>query len=89
MCWHQMFPYDRRINKPRTRADVVALPAQFRCDGGNVQHAKDWPSMCMDVPESAALRASIDVMQQPSLVALVNDQQVQLRAAIETELKFP
>jgi hypothetical protein len=43
----------------------------------------------MDVPESAALRASIDVMQQPSLVALVNDQQVQLRAAIETELKFP
>ena len=42
----------------------------------------------MDVPESAALHAAIDVMLQRSVIALVEQQKAQLRAAAETELKF-
>ena len=38
--------------------------------------------------ESAALHAAIDVMLQRSVIALVDQQKNQLRAAAETELKF-
>jgi len=42
----------------------------------------------MHAPESAALHTAIDVMLQRSVVALVEKQKSQLRAAAETELKF-
>jgi signal transduction histidine kinase len=42
----------------------------------------------MDMPESAALHAAIDVMLQRSVIALVEKQKGQLRTAAETELKF-
>jgi signal transduction histidine kinase len=42
----------------------------------------------MSVPESAAMHAAIDVMLQRSVIALVDQQKSQLRAAAETELKF-
>jgi signal transduction histidine kinase len=42
----------------------------------------------MDALESAALHAAIDVMLQRSVIALVEEQKFQLRAAAENELKF-
>src|SRR4051812_15071452 len=41
-----------------------------------------------DVPEAAALHATIDLMLQRSIVALVDQQKEQLREAAERELKF-
>jgi signal transduction histidine kinase len=42
----------------------------------------------MSTDESAALHAAIDVMLQRSVIALVDQQKSQLRAAAENELKF-
>ena len=42
----------------------------------------------MDVPESAALHAAVDVMLQRSVIALVDQQKARLRSAAEAELKF-
>ena len=53
-----------------------------------IQHVEAGLGRRMDVPESAALHAAIDVMLQRSVIALVEQQKSQLRAAAETELKF-
>jgi signal transduction histidine kinase len=53
-----------------------------------VQHVEAALGRRMDVLESAALHAAIDVMLQRSVIALVERQKAQLRAAAETELKF-
>jgi signal transduction histidine kinase len=53
-----------------------------------VQHAEAWLGRRMDELESAALHAAIDVMLKRSVIALVDQQKAQLRAAAETELKF-
>jgi signal transduction histidine kinase len=53
-----------------------------------VQHVEAQLSRRMHEPEAAALHAAIDVMLQRSVIALVDQQKVQLRAAAETELKF-
>jgi len=42
----------------------------------------------MEVPESAALHAAIDVMIKGSVIALVDQQKAELRTAAERELKF-
>jgi signal transduction histidine kinase len=42
----------------------------------------------MDAPEYAALHAAVDVMLQRSVIALVDQQKSQLRAAAERELKY-
>jgi signal transduction histidine kinase len=53
-----------------------------------VQHIEARLERRMDVLESAALHAAVDVMLQRSVIALVDKQKLQLRAAAETELKF-
>lgn len=53
-----------------------------------VKHVEAGLGRQMDVAESAALHATIDIMLQRSVVALVDEQKAQLRAAAETELKF-
>jgi signal transduction histidine kinase len=42
----------------------------------------------MSAPEAAALHATIDVMLQQGVVALVEEQKAQLRSAAEAELKY-
>lgn len=53
-----------------------------------VQHVESTLDRRMDIPESAALHAAIDLMLQRSVIALVEKQKGQLRAAAEVELKF-
>ena len=53
-----------------------------------VRHIEGALGRRMDEAESAALHAAIDLMLQRSVVALVDKQKSQLRAAAETELKF-
>jgi len=53
-----------------------------------VQHVEAGLDRRMDPQESAALHAAVDVMLQRSVIALVDKQKLQLRAAAETELKF-
>ncbi len=53
-----------------------------------VQHVEAGLGRRMDAAESAALHAAIDVMLQRSVIAIVDEQKVDLRAAAETELKF-
>ena len=53
-----------------------------------VQHLETHLGRRMEVPESGALHAIIDVMLQRSVIALVDQQKSELRAAAKTELKF-
>lgn len=53
-----------------------------------VEHVEAGLDRRMDVPESAALHAAVDLMLQRSVIALVEEQKSQLRAAAEAELKF-
>lgn len=53
-----------------------------------VRHVESAMGRRMDVPESAALHAAIDLMLQRSVIALVDAQKARLRAAAETELRF-
>ncbi|HXE51826.1 MAG TPA: hypothetical protein VN541_02380, partial [Tepidisphaeraceae bacterium] len=53
-----------------------------------VRHIEAGLGRRMDEAESAALHAAIDLMLQRSVIALVDKQKSQLRAAAETELKF-
>ena len=53
-----------------------------------VQHVEAKLGRQMDVLESAALQAAIDVMVQQSVIAIVNEQKRKLREAAETELKY-
>lgn len=53
-----------------------------------VQQIEDYMGRRLDIPESTALHAAVDLMLQQSVIALVDEQKVQLRAAAEVELKF-
>jgi signal transduction histidine kinase len=77
------------LSRFRLNFDVVEVMQEDRLLRSiTVQHAEAWLGRRMDEPESAALHAAIDVMLQRSVIALVDQQKAQLRAAAETELKF-
>jgi signal transduction histidine kinase len=77
------------LSRFRLNFDVVEVMQEDRLLRSiTVQHAESHLGRRMDAMESAALHAAIDVMLQRSVIALVDKQKVQLRAAAETELKF-
>lgn len=69
--------------------DVVEVMEEDRLlRAVTVEHIEARLGRRMDVAESAALHAAIDLMLQRSVIALVDEQKVRLRAAAEAELKF-
>jgi signal transduction histidine kinase len=77
------------LSRFRLNFDVVEVMQEDRLLRAiTVQHVEEGLGRRMDVPESAALHAAIDIMLQRSVIALVDQQKSQLRAAAEKELKF-
>jgi len=77
------------LSRLRLNFDVVEVMQEDRLLRAiTVQHVEDKLGRRMDVLESAALHAAIDIMLQRSVIALVDEQKIKLRAAAETELKF-
>jgi len=77
------------LSRFRLNFDVVEVMQEDRLLRAIVvQHVEARLGRRMEIPESAALHAAIDVMLQRSVIALVDEQKLQLRAAAETELKF-
>jgi signal transduction histidine kinase len=77
------------LSRFRLNFDVVEVMQEDRLLRAiTVQHTEDYLRRRMDASESAAMHAAIDVMLQRSVIALVDKQKTQLRAAAETELKF-
>jgi signal transduction histidine kinase len=77
------------LSRLRLNFDVVEVMQEDRLLRAiTVQQVEASLGRRMDVAESAALHAAIDVMLQRSVIALVDEQKSQLRAAAEAELKF-
>jgi signal transduction histidine kinase len=77
------------LSRFRLKLNVVDILQEDRLLRSlTVQHLERKLGRQLDVPESAALHAAIDVMLQQSVIAIVDEQQRQLRAAAETELKY-
>lgn len=77
------------LSRFRLNLDVVEVMQEDRLLRAiTVQQIEEALGRRMEVTESAALHAAIDVMLQRSVVAMVDEQKAQLRAAAETELKF-
>jgi signal transduction histidine kinase len=53
-----------------------------------VRHVEEQLGRRMEVAEAASLHAAIDIMLQQSVLAMVDQRTIQLRAAAQTELKF-
>jgi len=77
------------LSRFRLNFDVIEVMQEDRLLRAiTVQHAEAALGRRMDELESAALHAAIDVMLQRYVIALVDQQKSQLRAAAETEWKF-
>jgi signal transduction histidine kinase len=77
------------LSRFKLQLDVVEVMQEDRLLRAiTVQHVEAGLERQLNVPESAALHAAIDLMLQRSVIALVNEQKIQLRAAAATELKF-
>jgi signal transduction histidine kinase len=77
------------LSRFRMNFDVVEVMQEDRLLRSiTVRHAEAGLGRRMDELESAALHATIDVMLQRSVIALVDQQKSQLRSAAETELKY-
>ena len=77
------------LSRLKLNFDVVEVMQEDRLLRAiTVRHIEAGLGRRMDEAESAALHAAIDVMLQRSVIALVDKQKSQLRAAAETELKF-
>jgi signal transduction histidine kinase len=77
------------LSRFRLNLDVVEVMQEDRLLRAiTVLHIEQALNRRMEAMESAALHAAIDVMLQRSVIALVDQQKNQLRAAAETELKF-
>lgn len=77
------------LSRLRLNFDVVEVMQEDRLLRSiTVRHVEEGLERRMDALESEALHAAIDVMLQRSVIALVEQQKLQLRAAAETELKF-
>jgi signal transduction histidine kinase len=77
------------LSRLRLNFDVVEVMQEDRLLRAiTVRHVEVKLGRRMDVLESAALHAAIDIMLQRSVIALVDEQKIKLRAAAETELKF-
>jgi signal transduction histidine kinase len=77
------------LSRFRLNFDVIEVMQEDRLLRAiTVRHVETFLGRPMESAESAALHAAIDVMLQRSVVALVEQQKVELRSAAETELKF-
>ena len=77
------------LSRLRLNFDLIEVMQEDRLLRSiTVQHIEEALDRRMEAPECAALHAAIDVMLQRSVIALVEEQKFQLRAAAETELKF-
>ncbi|HZK81806.1 MAG TPA: HAMP domain-containing sensor histidine kinase [Humisphaera sp.] len=77
------------LSRLRLNFDLIEVMQEDRLLRSiTVQHVEEGLDRRMDAAESAALHAAIDVMLQRSVIALDEQQKLQLRAAAETELKF-
>jgi signal transduction histidine kinase len=77
------------LSRFRLHFDVIEVMQEDRLLRSiTVQHFEEALDRRMEAPECAALHVAIDVMLQRSVIALVEQQKFQLRAAAETELKF-
>jgi signal transduction histidine kinase len=77
------------LSRLKLNFDVVEVMQEDRLLRAiTVHHVENKLRRRMDVLESAALHAAIDVMLQRSVIALVDEQKMKLRAAAETEMKF-
>jgi signal transduction histidine kinase len=77
------------LSRLRLNFDVIEVMQEDRLLRSlTVRHVEEGLDRRMDASESEALHAAIDVMLQRSVIALVEQQKLQLRAAAETELKF-
>jgi signal transduction histidine kinase len=77
------------LSRFRLHFDVVEVMQEDRLLRAiTVQYVETHLGRRMEIAESTALHGAIDVMLQRSVIALVEQQKSQLRAAAETELKF-
>ncbi len=77
------------LSRFRLNFDVVEVMQEDRLLRAIiVLHVETELGRRMDALESAALHAAVDVMLQRSVIALVEQQKCQLRAAAERELKY-
>lgn len=77
------------LSRFRLNFDVIEVMQEDRLLRAiTVHHVEERLGRRMEVPESAALHVAIDVMLQRSVIAMVDKQKTQLRAAAETELKY-
>jgi signal transduction histidine kinase len=77
------------LSRFRLNLDVIDILQEDRLLRSlTVEHVETHLGRQLDPPESAALQAAVDVMVQQSVLAIVDGQKVQLRAAAEMELKY-
>jgi signal transduction histidine kinase len=77
------------ISRFKLNFDVVEIMQEDRLLRSiTVEHVEAFLDRPLGSIESAALHTVIDVMLQRSVIAMVDEQKSQLRAAAETELKF-
>jgi len=77
------------LSRLRLNFDLIEVMQEDRLLRSiTVRHVEEGLDRRMDTSESEALHAAIDVMLQRSVIALVEQQKVQLRAPAESELKF-
>jgi signal transduction histidine kinase len=77
------------LSRFRLNFDVIEVMQEDRLLRSiTVQHVEAFLDRSLGSVESAALHTVIDVMLQRSVIAMVEQQKIQLRAAAETELKF-
>ncbi len=77
------------LSRFRLNFDVIEIMQEDRLLRSIiVYHVETNLGRRMHIPEYAALHAAIDIMLQRSVIAMVEQQKLQLRAAAETELKF-
>jgi signal transduction histidine kinase len=77
------------LSRLKLNFDVIEIMQEDRLLRSiTVAHVNSVLGRRMELAESAALHAAIDVMLQRSVIALVDQQKTELRSAAETELKF-
>jgi signal transduction histidine kinase len=77
------------LSRLRLNFDLIEVMQEDRLLRSiTVAHVNSGLGRRMELAESAALHAAIDIMLQRSVIALVDQQKTELRSAAETELKF-
>lgn len=77
------------LSRLRLNFDLIEVMQEDRLLRSiTVAHVNSGLGRRMELAESAALHATIDIMLQRSVIALVDQQKTELRSGAETELKF-